>query len=149
MLNVRQEKTVVQEETIAAETAEAETAEVETAAPLAASLSAGRPVDVDYQPSFVDGMGGRGLLAEMWPGVRDLLDGSIVLSLAQVAEAIRVLVARARVVAEGAGAASVAAALSAAPNGRAGSGKVVCVVSGGNLDAEVLARILDGEVPGS
>jgi threonine dehydratase len=118
-------------------------AEVETAAPLAAALTAGAPQPIDYKASFVDGIGGRGLLPEMWPMVRQLLAGSIVVSLAQVAAAVRLLVERARVVAEGAGAASVAAALT----GRAGSGNVVCVVSGGNLDAAVLARILQGEVP--
>ena len=117
--------------------------EVETAAPLSASLRAGSPRDVEYVPSFVDGIGGRGLLVEMWPLVSTLLDGSLVMSLAEVADAIRILALRNRVVAEGAGAASVAAALS----GRAGSGKVVCVVSGGNIDAAKLCRILSGEMP--
>ena len=74
----------------------------------------------------------------MWPLVSDLLDGSLTVSLDEVREAIRLLVERQRVIAEGAGAASVAAALS----GRAGAGKVVCVVSGGNIDLEVLAGIL-------
>ena len=118
-------------------------AEVETAAPLAAALAAGAPQAIDYRPSFVDGIGGRGLLPEMWPMVRDLLAGSLVVTLAQVAAAIRLLVERSRVVAEGAGAASVAAALT----GRAGSGRIVCIVSGGNLDTSVLARILQGELP--
>jgi threonine dehydratase len=118
-------------------------AEVETAAPLAAALAAGAPQAIDYQASFVDGIGGRGLLPEMWPMVRALLAGSIVVTLAQIADAIRLLVERNRIVAEGAGAASVAAALT----GRAGAGKIVCVVSGGNLDRAVLARILAGEVP--
>ena len=117
--------------------------EVETAAPLAASLAAGRPVAVDYAPSFVDGIGARGLLPEMWPLAKALIAGSIVSSLDEIAAALRLLVARARVVAEGAGATSVAAALS----GRAGGGKVVCVVSGGNIDAAVLATILRGETP--
>jgi threonine dehydratase len=79
----------------------------------------------------------------MWPMVRQLLAGSIVVSLAQVADAVRLLVERSRVVAEGAGAASVAAALT----GRTGGDNVVCVVSGGNLDRAVLARILQGEMP--
>jgi len=117
--------------------------EVETAAPLAASLAAGRPSAVNYTPSFVDGIGGRGLLPEMWPMVKALLAGSLVVSLDEIAAAIRLLVSRARVVAEGAGAASVAAALSA----QAPSGTVVCVVSGGNVDANVLAAILSGVPP--
>jgi threonine dehydratase len=117
--------------------------EVETAAPLGASLAAGRPVAVDYTPSFVDGIGARGLLPEMWPLTRQLIAGSLVSSLDEIAAALRLLVARTRVVAEGAGATSVAAALA----GRAGSGKVVCVVSGGNIDAGVLATILGGATP--
>jgi threonine dehydratase len=117
--------------------------EVETACPLAVSLQAGEPRKVTYTASFVDGIGGKSLLTEMWPMVRDLLDGSLVMSLREVAEAVRLLAERNRVIAEGAGAAPVAAALS----GRAGSGKVVCVVSGGNIDLAVLARILAGGVP--
>jgi threonine dehydratase len=118
-------------------------AEAETAAPLAASLAAGEPRDVAYQPSFVDGIGSKGLLAEMWPIVRTLVDGSFAMPLAAIADAVRVLVERNRIVAEGAGAAPVAAALS----GRAGTGRIVCVVSGGNLDRAKLAKILCGELP--
>jgi threonine dehydratase len=117
--------------------------EVETAAPLSASLAAGEPRAVDYQPSFVDGMGGKSVLAEMWPLARRLLDGALVVSLREVAAAVAGLAKRNRVVAEGAGAAPVAAAVA----GKAGSGKVVCVVSGGNIDAEKLSRILVGDVP--
>jgi len=86
--------------------------EVETAAPLAAALAAGAPQPSAYTPSFVDGIGGRGVLAEMWPLVSSLLDGSIVVTLAGIAGAIRLLAERQRVIAEGAGAASLAAALS-------------------------------------
>ena len=117
--------------------------EAQTAAPLGASLAAGRPVAVDYTASFVDGIGARGLLPEMWPLAKALIAGSLVSSLDEIAAALRLLVARAHVVAEGAGATSVAAALS----GRAGGGKIVCVVSGGNIDAAVLAAILRGETP--
>ncbi|HEY2942213.1 MAG TPA: pyridoxal-phosphate dependent enzyme [Vicinamibacteria bacterium] len=117
--------------------------EVETAAPLHAALEAGAPVPIAYRPSFVDGIGGKGVLTEMWPLARRLLDGSLVVSLEAVAGAIRTLAERNRVVAEGAGAAPVAAALS----GRAGGGKVVCVVSGGNIDLAKLALILQGGVP--
>jgi threonine dehydratase len=118
-------------------------AEVETAAPFAASLAAGKPTQVPYTPSFVDGIGSRTVLEEMWPLVSHLLAGSLVMSLRDVADAVRLLVERARVVAEGAGAAALAAAMS----GRAGSGKVVCVVSGGNIDSSKLVRILHGEIP--
>ena len=117
--------------------------EVETATPLAVSLAAGEPRRIERRPSFVDGIGGSSLLAEMWPLVSELLAGSRVVSLDAVAEAVRLLVETQRVVAEGAGAASVAAAL-ADPTLE---GTVVCVVSGGNLDASVLAAILQGEMP--
>lgn len=114
--------------------------EVETAAPLAPSLAAGEPVKVTYTPSFVDGMGSAGLLTEMWPLVSKLVNGSIVLSLKQIADAIKLLMERTRVIAEGAGGSSFAAALT----GKAGTGKIVCVISGGNIDAEKLMKILSG-----
>jgi len=104
---------------------------------------AAEPREVAYAPSFVDGCGSRSLLAEIWPIVRRLVDGAFAVPLADIAAAIRVLVERNRVVAEGAGATPVAAALA----GRAGAGKIVCVVSGGNLDSAKLARILHGELP--
>jgi threonine dehydratase len=118
-------------------------AEVETAAPLAASLAAGAPTEVPYRPSFVDGIGAGGVLAEMWPLVSELVDGSLVVSLGEVAEALRLIALRNGVVAEGAGAAATAAARA----GAAGGGRVVCVVSGGNLDASKLAPIIAGELP--
>jgi threonine dehydratase len=117
--------------------------EVETAAPLSASLAAGRPVKIDYIPSFVDGIGSGALLPEMWPLVRQLLDGALVSSLREIADAIRLLADLNQVIAEGAGAASVAAALA----GKAGPGKIVCVVSGGNIDADKLTTILRGVIP--
>ena len=117
--------------------------EVETAAPLTESLRAGRPMQVDYRASFVDGIGSKGLLTAMWPLVSSVLAGAQVVSLREIADAIRLLAVRNRVIAEGAGAASVAAALS----GRAGPGPIVCVVSGGNIDAEKLSLILQGGVP--
>ncbi|HZE18869.1 MAG TPA: pyridoxal-phosphate dependent enzyme, partial [Candidatus Angelobacter sp.] len=83
------------------------------------------------------------VLPEMWPMVRGLVEGTIVVSLEEVAHAIRLLVERIRVVAEGAGGASVAAAL----KGEAEGSKVVCVVSGGNIDPKKLAAILGGEIP--
>lgn len=118
-------------------------AEVDTAAPLAPSLAANKPLTVNYTPTFIGGIGGKSVLEEMWPLVSTLLDGALVNTLEEIVAAIRLLVERHRVVAEGAGGAPLAAALA----GRAGSGKVVCVVSGGNLDAKDLIRILQGEIP--
>ncbi len=117
--------------------------EVETAAPLAASFEHDRPMEVDRVQTFIDGIGGRSVLAEMWPLAKKLLAGSLVTSVADIAAAIRTLVERNRVVAEGAGAAPVAVALL----GAARTGKVVCVVSGGNIDSSNLATILRGEIP--
>lgn len=118
-------------------------AEVSTAAPFAASLAAGQPVAVPYTATFVDGIGAKGVLPEMWPMAKSILQGSLVSSLAEIASAIRLLVERGRVIAEGAGAAPVAAALA----GKAGGGRVVCVVSGGNIDLDKLRVILDGRIP--
>jgi len=119
------------------------TAEPETAAPLAASLAAGAPAKIDYTPSFVDGAGGRALLPAMWEHARALVDSAVSVPLGDVADAMRMLASRARIVAEGAGALAPAAAL----HGAAGEGRVVCIVSGGNIDAAVLARVLAGETP--
>ena len=116
------------------------TAEPETAAGMAAAFAAGQPADADYRPSFVDGAGGRRVLDSVWPLVQPLVDDALAIPVAEVAAAVRVLAERARVIAEGAGALAVAAALS----GRAGTGTVVCVVSGGNINLSKLAEILGG-----
>jgi threonine dehydratase len=118
-------------------------AEPDTAAPLAASLAAGGPVEIDYRPSFVDGAGGRALLPTMWDRSHGLVDAAVAVPLDEIAAATRLLAARGRVVAEGAGALALAAAL----RGDAGEGRVVCIVSGGNIDGAVLARILAGATP--
>jgi threonine dehydratase len=99
-------------------------------------------VKVEYTPSFVDGIGSRSILEEMWPLVSRLVDGSIVVSLKQIADAIKLLMERNRIIAEGAGGSSIAAALT----GKAGTGKIVCVISGGNIDAEKLSKILTGTI---
>lgn len=117
--------------------------EVADAAPFAASLVAGRAVEIDYAPSFVDGIGGPWVSEEMWELARELLAGSLTVTLAQVAEAVRLLATRSRIIAEGAGASSLAAAL----EGGAIPGPIACVVSGGNIDAVTLATILRGGVP--
>jgi threonine dehydratase len=117
--------------------------EPETGAPLAASLAAGAPVTVAYTPSFVDGAGSKALLPPMWERAQALVSDAAAVPLDAVAEAVRILAGRAHVVAEGAGALALAAALA----GHGGTGRVVCVVSGGNIDAELLASILRGETP--
>jgi len=116
------------------------TAEPATGAALVAALEAGRPADVDYQPSFVDGSGSRRVLDSMWPLVAPLVDSALAIAVADVAAAVRLLAERVRVIAEGADALAPAAALS----GRAGTGKVVCVVSGGNINLSKVAEILGG-----
>jgi threonine dehydratase len=117
--------------------------ETEAAAPFSASLGAGKIVDVGYNPSFVDAMGAPTLLPEMWPLASRLVNDSLVSSLEDIAAAIKILIEQNRIVAEGGGAAAVAAALS----GKAGTGKIVCVVSGGNIDTDKLEKILNGNVP--
>lgn len=113
-------------------------AEPETAAPLSASLAAGRPLYFDgWKPSFVDGAGGKSVLETMWPLLAPLA-GSIVVSLQDVACAMRLVADRAHVIAEGAAGCAVAAALS----GGAGRGKVVAVVSGGNIDLSTWAALV-------
>jgi threonine dehydratase len=117
--------------------------EVETAAPLTPSLDAGEVKRVTRTASFVDGIGSTTLLPKMWPLARDLLTDAHTASVPEIAAAVRLLVERNRVVAEGAAASSVAVALS----GKIQARKIACIVSGGNIDTDVLRRILAGEVP--
>src|SRR5277367_3675319 len=106
-------------------------AEPETAAPTALSFSMASPqVFKDWKSSFVDGAGGQSLFPRMWERLKPVVDGAIVVSLEQTKEAMRMLAEKARVVAEGAGSLSLAAALT----GKAGQGPIVAVVSGGNID---------------
>ena len=91
----------------------------------------------------MDGIGGKSVLEEMWPMVHNLLSGSLVVSLKEIADAVKLLVEMNHVIAEGAGASSVAAALA----WKAGHGNIVCVISGGNIDTSKLVTILNGEVP--
>jgi len=116
------------------------TAEPETGAALHAAFAAGEPVDVDYRPSFVDGSGSRRVLDQMWPRLREVVDEAHAVSIADTEAAVRTLAERVRVIAEGAGALATAAALA----GRAGSGRVACIVSGGNINLATLAAILSG-----
>lgn len=112
-------------------------------APLAAAREAGHPVELPFVDTFVIGIGVGRVVDEMWPLVRRVVDDAVSVSLDEIASAIRLLCERQRIVAEGASAAPVAAALS----GRGGSGKIVCVVSGGNLNTADLVTILRGGVP--
>jgi threonine dehydratase len=114
------------------------TVEPDGGAAMAAAMGAGRPADVEFRPSFVDGAGSRRVLDSMWPLVSPLVDRSLAIGVGEVAAAVRVLAQRVRVIAEGAGALAPAAALS----GRTGPGKVVCIVSGGNINLGKLAQIL-------
>ena len=116
----------------------------ETGAAVSAALAGGEPSEAPgFAPSFVDGAGAKVVLPAMWERARPLLAGAEVVSLAETAAAVRLLAERAHVVAEGAGALAVAAAVS----GRVPGEKLVCIVSGGNIDADRLAAILRGETP--
>jgi threonine dehydratase len=117
-------------------------AEPETGAP-ASDAFAGGPGEVDYTRSWVDGAGSRSLIPAVWEHVSGLIDGALVVPLPDAAAAVRLLAERVRVIAEGAGALGVAAAVA----GQAGGGKVVAIVSGGNIDPGVFSRIVAGETP--
>lgn len=117
--------------------------ESEHCAPLSAALDAGRPVQLPCPPTFISGIGVGRVLDEMWPLVKELLHGAVVASVEEISTSIRILYERHRVIAEGAGAAPVAAALA----GKGGKGRIVCVISGGNLDNRYLFDILAGKTP--
>src|SRR5580704_16516509 len=113
-------------------------AEIETAAPLAPSLAAGEMRTVEYKPSFVDGIGSKTVFPGMFGSARQLLDGSLVVTLSEAANAMKVVAERNRIIIEGAAACAVAACLA----GRAGSGKIVAIVSGGNIDLDKFAQLV-------
>lgn len=111
-------------------------AEAAAASPLAASLKAGKPQVVDYTPSFVDGIGSKTVFPRMFSEAEQLLDGSIVSTLDEIAAALKLVAERNRVIIEGAAACAVAAAL------KAGPGKIVAIVSGGNIDLSKFTELL-------
>ncbi len=114
-------------------------AEPETAAPYELSLREGGPRKfAAWQASFVDGAGGKSVTARMWERMRPVTDGTITVALDQTREAMRLIAEKTRTIAEGAGALSLAAALT----GRAGEGPIVCVVSGGNIDLAKFAELV-------
>lgn len=118
--------------------------EDENAAPVTAALAAGGDiVDIETRPSFIKSIGGPSLVPQLWPVARELIDGAATVSLDQVTQAMRTLFAKARIVAEGAG----AAALAAAVVDERATGNVVCVISGGNIDAAAYATVLAGGIP--
>ena len=114
-------------------------AEASTAAPLAASLKAGTPQVVNYSPSFVDGIGSKTVFPGMFAEAQQLLDDSIVSTLDEIAFALELVAERNRVIAEGAAACAVAAAL------KAGRGKIVAIVSGGNIDLKKFCELVNME----
>ena len=114
-------------------------AEPETAAPAALSFAKGSPqIFTDWKYSFVDGAGGKSIFPRMWERVKPVVDGSIVVSLEETKKAMRLMAEKARVISEGAGALSVAAALT----GKAGKGPIVAIVSGGNIDLDKFCEVI-------
>jgi threonine dehydratase len=114
--------------------------EPETAAPTALSFAMGSPQEFkDWKASFVDGAGGQSVFPRMWERMRPVLDGSFVVSLEETRRAMRMMAEKARIIAEGAGALPLAAALS----GKAGEGPIVCIVSGGNVDLKKFCELID------
>jgi len=118
--------------------------ELASAHPLKSAFDAGAPTQTPHEPGFVSGVGFGSVLPEMWPLARSMIDEVVTVSLAQVAQAIKLLAENNRIVAEGAGALPVAAALSP----QYAQKKVCAVISGGNIDSEILATILQGRMPG-
>jgi threonine dehydratase len=116
-------------------------AEPETAAPLARSFAAGSAQDFpDWKASWVDGCGGKSVFPRMWNIAHHVLAGSVVSTIEEIRQAMKIVAERNHVISEGAGACAVAAGLS----GKCGSGKIVCVVSGGNIDLSVFTQLVAG-----
>lgn len=121
--------------------------EVEGANPLAASYAAGAPATIANQRTFVDGIGGPTVFPTMWPAARAVIAGTLSVTPDDVAESVRLLARRARVVAEGAGATALAVARTRVSSITPSPRRMACIVSGGNIDASVLATILSGSTP--
>ena len=121
--------------------------EVEGAAPLDASRRAGRPVGIESGTSFIDGIGGPGVFPEMWPLAQQLLAGALLVTVDEVAESVRLLARRHHVIAEGAGAVAVAAAVRWVTRLTPVPAQTVCIVSGGNIDVSKLVTLLTGATP--
>jgi threonine dehydratase len=117
--------------------------EPETAMPLATAFRMGKPSKVEFTSSFIESAGAPIIFPEMWDLAKELLDGSLVVKVEETVSAICLLAERNRIIAEGASAMPVAAALA----GKAGDGKVVCIVSGGSIDLEKLVKIFQGKTP--
>lgn len=117
--------------------------EVDVAAPLTASFAQHAPATIVPQPNFVDGMSGKSVFPSMWSIAKDIVEQPLVVTIPRIASAVRMLVEKAKIVAEGAGAATVAAAIDQLPD----AGTIVCIVSGGNIDTARLSTILAGDVP--
>ena len=118
--------------------------EPETGAPVTAAIANGRvPTKIEYTPSFIDGAGSGALLPEMWAHAEPLVTDAFSISLEDAAAGVRLLLERGRIVGEGAAGLPIAAAVA----GRGGEGRVVCIVSGGNIDPHRIAEILEGRVP--
>ncbi|WP_262694362.1 pyridoxal-phosphate dependent enzyme [Kordiimonas aquimaris] len=122
-------------------------AESETSMPVAGTLANGSPIEVEHTISFIDGMGGKIVLDAVWPLLKQIISGAVSSTHHQVADAIRQMMIHHSVVAEGAGAASLAAALHHMPDHLSAGKKVVCVISGGNIDNSVLQTIMSGQTP--
>ena len=117
-------------------------AEPETAAPGALSFEKGSPqVFARWQASFVDGAGGKSIFPRMWERIHSIVDGSIVVTLDEVRRAMKLMAEKSRIIAEGAGALAVAAAMS----GKAGDGPIVAVISGGNIDLKKFAELVTAD----
>jgi threonine dehydratase len=115
-------------------------AEPETAAPAALSFEKQSPqIFEDWEPSFVDGAGGQSIFPRMWERMKPVVDGSIVVTLDETKKAMRILAEKVRIISEGAGALSLAAALT----GKAGKGPIVAIVSGGNLDLKKFSELIE------
>jgi threonine dehydratase len=118
--------------------------EPETAAPAALSFAKGSPqVFANWKASFVDGAGGQSMFPRMWERMKPVVDGYIVVSLEETKKAMRLIAEKARIIAEGAGALPVAAALSR----KAGDGPIVAIVSGGNIDLKKFSELIGDVSP--
>ncbi len=103
-----------------------------------AALARGEPVDVECN-TICDGVAVPYMTDEMFPLLRELADESVLVAERDVRATIKRLAVANKLIAEGAGALSIAAAAAMPVSERGAS---VCVLSGGSIDPQLLAAIL-------
>lgn len=109
---------------------------------LQASFQAGKPVWIDPKPTICDGVAVPFVADQMYPLLRKIVDDVVTVPEEKVKAAIKQLMLKNKLIVEGAGALSIAAALEMPAEKQ---GKTICLVTGGSIGPEALSTIISGK----